>query len=139
VGALAVAVWLAALSVYDLREHRLPNVLTLPGAVLVVVVATVMGRGMPAVLGALALSLLYLAVHLIDPAALGAGDVKLALGLGALTGAFGVHVWLLGAVGAVLLTAVAGVLVLLARGGSRLPHGPSMCAASAAACALALY
>lgn len=127
------------LSVYDLRQRRLPNALTLPGAVLILAVATVAGRGVPALLGAAALSLLYLAVHLIDPAALGAGDVKLAVGLGALTGAFGAEVWLLAALGAVLLTAVAGVVVLAARGGRTLPHGPSMCVASAAACALAVY
>jgi leader peptidase (prepilin peptidase)/N-methyltransferase len=139
VGVLAVAGWLAALSIYDLRERRLPNALTLPGAVLIIAAATAMGRGVPAMLGAVALAGLYLVVHLMDPAALGAGDVKLALGLGALTGAFGVEVWLLGAVGAVLLTAVAGVVVLLARGGSVLPHGPSMCAASAASVALAWW
>ena len=37
---------------------------------------------------------------------MGAGDVKLALGLGALTGAFGPDVWLLGALGAPVLTAL---------------------------------
>lgn len=138
-GVIAAGSWLIVLSVYDLRQRRLPNALTLPGAVLILAVATVAGRGVPALLGAAALSLLYLAVHLIDPAALGAGDVKLAVGLGALTGAFGAEVWLLAALGAVLLTAVAGVVVLAARGGRTLPHGPSMCVASAAACALAVY
>ena len=138
-GVIAAGSWLIVLSVYDLRQRRLPNALTLPGAVLILAAATVAGRGVPALLGAAALSLLYLAVHLIDPAALGAGDVKLAVGLGALTGAFGVEVWLLAALGAVLLSAVAGVVVLAARGGRALPHGPSMCVASAAACALAVY
>ncbi len=134
-----VAVWLAALSVYDLREHRLPNALTLPGAVLIIAVATATGRGAPALLGAVALAGLYLVVHLFDPAALGAGDAKLAAGLGALTGAFGVEVWLLGALGAAVLTASAGVVVLAARRGSALPHGPSMCVASAEAVALAWW
>lgn len=131
--------WLALLSVHDLRHRRLPNVLTLPGAVLILGAAVLAGRGAPAALGALALGLLYLVVHLMDPAALGAGDVKLAIGLGALTGAFGAEVWLLGALGAVLLTAVAGIVVLVSRGGSALPHGPSMCAASAASVALAWW
>ncbi len=36
---------------------------------------------------------------------MGAGDVKLAIGIGALTGAFGVDVWALAALGAPLLTA----------------------------------
>ena len=131
--------WLIALSTHDLRHRRLPNVLTLPGAALVLAAAVSAGRGMPAVLGALALSLLYLVVHLIDPAALGAGDVKLAIGLGGLTGAFGPEVWLLGALGAVLLTALAGIVVVVLRGGSAVPHGPSMCAASAASVALAWW
>ena len=138
-GALVIGGWLIALSIHDLRRRRLPNALTLPGAVLILGVAVLAGRGTPAALGALALSLLYLMVHLIDPAALGAGDVKLAIGLGALTGAFGVEVWLLGAFGAVLLTALAGIVVVLSRGGSTVPHGPSMCAASAAAVALAWW
>ncbi|MBX9921965.1 MAG: A24 family peptidase [Mycolicibacterium frederiksbergense] len=136
---LVIGGWLIALSVYDLRHRRLPNALTLPGAVLILVAAMPAGRGMPAVLGALALGLVYLVVHLIDPAALGAGDVKLAIGLGALTGAFGVEVWLLGAFGAVLLTALAGIVVVVLRGGSAVPHGPSMCAASAASVALAWW
>ena len=131
--------WLALLSAHDLRHRRLPNMLTLPGAVFILGAATVAGRGVPALLGAFALGLLYLVVHLIDPAALGAGDVKLAVGLGALTGAFGPQVWLLGAFGAVLLTAIAGVVVVLSRGGSAVPHGPSMCAASAASAALAWW
>lgn len=131
--------WLALLSVHDLRHRRLPNMLTLPGAVLILAAATVAGRGVPALLGAFALGLLYLAVHLIDPRALGAGDVKLAIGLGALTGAFGPQVWLLGAFGAVLLTALAGIVVVVSRGGSAVPHGPSMCVASAASVALAWW
>ena len=49
---------------------------------------------------------MYLLVHLVAPAAMGAGDVKLAIGLGALTGCFGVDVWLLAALAAPLLTAL---------------------------------
>ena len=85
--AAAVVIWAAALSAVDLRWRRLPNPLTLSGAVLITVGAAVCGRGQAAVLGAGALGGLYLAVHLADPAALGGGDVKLALALGALTGA----------------------------------------------------
>lgn len=136
---LVIGGWLIALSVYDMRHRRLPNALTLPGATLILAAAVAAGRGSPAVSGALVLGSLYLVVHLIDPAALGAGDVKLAIGLGALTGAFGVEVWLLAALGAVLLTALAGIVVMVSRGGSTVPHGPSMCAASAASVALAWW
>jgi leader peptidase (prepilin peptidase)/N-methyltransferase len=129
---IALLGWMAALSVIDLRERRLPNVLTLPGAAVIVVAAVVCGRGLPALVGAVALAGAYLVVHLIDPAGMGAGDVKLALGLGALTGAFGVEAWMVAALGASLLTAVAG-LVSHRRS---VPHGPSMCVAAALALAV---
>ncbi|WP_235631515.1 A24 family peptidase, partial [Mycolicibacterium fortuitum] len=97
---VAAGAWLSVLSGYDIAERRLPNWLTLPGAVVVPVVAGVAGRGVPALAGAAALSVLYLAVHLLSPGAMGGGDVKLAFGLGAMTGAFGVDVWLLAALAA---------------------------------------
>jgi leader peptidase (prepilin peptidase)/N-methyltransferase len=77
-------------------------------------------------------------VHLAAPAAMGAGDVKLAIGLGGLAGCFGVGVWFLAALVAPLLTAL---LALGARAGSgalTVPHGPSMCVATAGAAGLAL-
>ena len=110
--------WLLAMSAYDIAERRLPNWLTLPGAVLVLAVACAAGRGGQAL-----------------AAAMGGGDVKLAVGLGAMTGAFGVDVWLLAALAAPLLTAVLA-LGVAARGNRTVPHGPSMCLASAAAVAL---
>jgi leader peptidase (prepilin peptidase)/N-methyltransferase len=126
--------WLAALSVYDVRHRRLPNALTLPGAAAVLVVASVVGRGGEALLGALALTAPYLAVHLRAPAAMGAGDVKLAIGLGALTGAVGVDAWMLAAVAAPMLTALWGIVAVGPRG--TVPHGPSMCVATLVAVAL---
>jgi leader peptidase (prepilin peptidase)/N-methyltransferase len=68
---------------------------------------------------------------------MGAGDVKLALGLGALTGCFGADVWLLAAIAAPLLTAVAGTVARLGWAARTVAHGPSMCLASAAALGLA--
>jgi leader peptidase (prepilin peptidase)/N-methyltransferase len=134
----AVVAWACALSVVDVRQRRLPNVLTVPGAVLVLLIAAGCGQGLPALLGATALGGLYLMVHLIDPAGLGGGDVKLAVALGALTGALGIAVWLLAALGAPMLTAAAGTVAALRRRGRVIPHGPSMCAASLLAAALAV-
>jgi leader peptidase (prepilin peptidase)/N-methyltransferase len=134
-----VLLWIAALSCYDLRQRRLPNWLTLPGAVIVLSGALAIGRGVPAVLGAVLLGGGYLLVHLTAPAAMGAGDVKLALGLGALTGCFGPDVWLLAALGAPLLTAVAGLIAWLRWSARTVPHGPSMCLASTAALGLAVF
>lgn len=132
----AVLVWLAALSGYDLACRRLPNWLTLPGVAAVLVVAAGAGRGLPAVLGAAGLAGVYLTVYLVAPTAMGAGDVKLALGAGALTGCYGAGIWLLAALAAPLLTAVVGLAAAL-RGVRAVPHGPSMCLASAGAVALA--
>ncbi|WP_372448140.1 prepilin peptidase [[Mycobacterium] fortunisiensis] len=136
-GVAAVSIWMVALSAFDIRERRLPNWLTLSGAVLIVCVSAVAGRGAGALAGAAALSVLYLGVHLLSPRAMGGGDVKLAVGLGALTGAFGVDVWLLAALAAPMLTALLA-LGAAARGIRTVPHGPSMCVASAAAVVLVL-
>lgn len=138
---IAVALlWMMALTGYDIRQRRLPNRLTLPGFAAIMLVATGSGHGPGAALGAGMLAAVYLLVHLVAPAAMGAGDVKLALGLGALTGCFGGGVWLLAAIGAPLLTAAIGVAARLGRsaaGATAVPHGPSMCVASAAALGLA--
>ncbi len=135
----AVLLWATALSVYDVRQRRLPNWLTLPGAATVLAAAVGAGRSLPALLGAVALAAVYLLVHAGAPTAMGAGDVKLALGVGALTGCFGVDVWLLAALAAPLLTAVIGLVGWLGWSARTVPHGPSMCLASVAAVGLALW
>jgi leader peptidase (prepilin peptidase)/N-methyltransferase len=132
-----VLAWLVVLSSYDIRQRRLPNLLTLPGAGAILLGAVAAGRGVPALAGAAALTGVYLLVHLLAPAGMGAGDVKLAIGVGGLTGCFGVEVWFLAALGAPLLTTLVAALALL--GGIRtVPHGPSMCLASAAVVMLSL-
>ena len=128
--------WMVALSAFDVRQRRLPNFLTLPGAAAILVGTAVCGRGLPALAGAGALATAYLVVHLVAPAAMGAGDVKLAVGLGALTGAFGADVWALAAMAAPPLTAMIG---LAGRRGGPVPHGPAMCVASLAAVALVIF
>ncbi len=138
VAGACVLVWLAVLSFYDIRERRLPNWLTMPGAAVIIATAAMCGRGGPAVLGAVALFAVYVVVHLVSPAAMGAGDVKLAIGIGALTGSFGTDVWVLAAIGAPLLTAGWAVVAALRRSGTTVPHGPSMCLAAASATALAV-
>ena len=135
---IAVALsWMATLTVYDIRRRRLPNWLTLPGFAMVMLVATGAGHARAAAVGAGLLAALYLLVHVAAPAAMGAGDVKLALGLGALTGCFSGDVWFLAALGAPLLTAVIGIVARLGWSATTVPNGPSMCAASIVAVGLA--
>jgi leader peptidase (prepilin peptidase) / N-methyltransferase len=136
VAGVFVLAWLAVLSVFDIRERRLPNWLTVPGAVVILAAGALTGRGVPAVLGAIGLAAIYVVVHLIAPAAMGAGDVKLAVGVGGLTGAFGFDVWALAAVAAPLLTTVWASVAVIRRSDSTVPHGPSMCLATVAATAL---
>lgn len=136
--ACLVLAWLAALSCYDIRERRLPNTLTLTGAGAILAVAALAGRGPSALAGAVALTAIYLLVHCVAPGGMGAGDVKLAIGLGALTGCCGVGVWFVAAFGAPLLTALLGAVWMTRRGARTVPHGPSMCLASAAAVGLVL-
>jgi leader peptidase (prepilin peptidase)/N-methyltransferase len=138
VAVVCVLAWLAALSIYDIRERRLPNWLTLPGAAVILVTAVVHERAAPATLGALALFAVYAVVHLVSPAAMGAGDVKLAIGIGVLTATFGADVWLLAALGAPVLTAVWAAAALLRRSGRTVPHGPSMCLVAATVIAMAV-
>jgi leader peptidase (prepilin peptidase)/N-methyltransferase len=137
--AAAVTCWLVLLSVVDLRARRLPDVLTLPGAVVILAVAAFAGRGGSALVGALCFAGFYLVVHLVSPRAMGAGDVKLALGLGALCGAVGLPVLVVTVVLSSLLSALAGI-VLLVRGRrcATIAHGASMCLAAQAALVFAL-
>jgi leader peptidase (prepilin peptidase)/N-methyltransferase len=135
VAGVCALVWLTALSVYDIRERRLPNWLTMPGAAAIIAAAAVHGRGEEAALGAAALFAVYAVVHLVSPTAMGAGDVKLAIGIGALTATFGSDVWVLAALGAPLLTAGWAVVAVACRSARAVPHGPSMCLAAVAATA----
>ncbi len=63
----AVLAWLTVLSCYDLRQRRLPNLLTLPGAAVILLAAASAGHGWRALAGATALTALYLLVHLAGP------------------------------------------------------------------------
>src|SRR6202035_1290426 len=101
-------------------------------------VAAGSGHGPAAALGGAALTTVYLLVHLLAPTAMGAGDVKPALGLGALTGWLGEDVWLLAGVAAPLLTAAMGLVARLCWSPKTVPQRPSMRVASGAAVGLAV-
>lgn len=130
--------WFAALSAVDLQQRRLPNILTVPGAIVVTIALVVTGSA-SAVLGGALLFTIYLVVHLLAPAAFGAGDVKLAWSVGSIACVGGEEGWAIAALSAPVVTAVVGsVVAAFGHGRARIAHGPSMCAATLLASAASL-
>ncbi|WP_286256102.1 prepilin peptidase [Streptomyces graminofaciens] len=139
-----LAVWLllaplgVLLTLVDLRVQRLPDPLTLPLAALALTLLGVValvpehaGQWRTAVYGALALGGFYFLFFLIRPIALGFGDVKLAVGLGAALGWYGWGALYLGTFAGALLGSLYTVALAL-RGravrGQSVPLGPFMIA-----------
>jgi leader peptidase (prepilin peptidase)/N-methyltransferase len=127
--------WLAvAASAVDVLHRRLPDALTLPALPVALLLLAPLGAA--AVLRGLVAAALwaaaYGAVHLAAPAALGAGDVKLAAPLAAVLGAVSWEAVAVGAVLAAVLSVAAAAAVAVRAGGAAglrsmaLPHGPAM-------------
>ncbi|MFF4446841.1 prepilin peptidase [Streptomyces sp. NPDC001502] len=126
------------LALVDRAVHRLPDVLTLPlaaGAAALLGVAAPLPRAggdwRLALLGGGALGAAYLLLHLINPAGMGFGDVKLALSLGVALGWYGWGVWSAGAFLGLLYGALYGLILLLRRPDERnqsYAFGPFMAA-----------
>ncbi|MFG2634432.1 prepilin peptidase [Streptomyces sp. NPDC048362] len=139
-----LAVWLllapagVLLAAVDLRVRRLPDPLTLPlaAAALALLGLTALlpehaGHWLTALYGALALGGGYFVLHLLNPSGMGFGDVKLALGMGAVLGWYGWPTVLLGTFAGFLLGALYGGALLLARRAGRktaIPFGPFLLA-----------
>lgn len=138
------AVILAAITVIDLRELRIPNKIILPAMVLcwpfLAIASTAdypadlsLGRAAAA---AVVFCLAYFVLAIISPAGLGLGDVKLAFVLGAQLGLFHWAMVLRAAFIAHLLMAVVAVLLMASRKAkmkSGLPFGPFLAIGSIAA------
>lgn len=129
--------WSAALCWHDMRSRRLPNVLTLPGSVVAVGYGAAIGQFGPALLGAVALSGLYLIPYLFRPSVVGGGDIKLAFAVGALAGMAGVHTWFVVAIAAPALAVVVALAAIVATAIRRTMHpiasiayGPCLCGAA---------
>lgn len=132
--------WLAiTLTAVDLKHCRLPNALTLPAypaiAATVALAATQAGWQIAegALLGAAVLGCTYLALHLLSPKAMGAGDVKLSGTQGAVMGAVGLPAVLIGTTLAALLTLLLNAVApkrLRHHWQSGVPHGPALLAAT---------
>lgn len=137
----AFVAWCGWLTVVDLRELRLPNWLTGAGALGVLGYGVVTDRWGTALSGGFALAAVYLLIYLAVPAAVGAGDVKLAFGVGGAAAFGGAPTWVWAAFLAPVMTAVVGLALLTRRGDPPdapvlVPHGPSMCTATLLAMAV---
>ncbi|MEV0300921.1 prepilin peptidase [Streptomyces prasinus] len=150
-----LAVWLllapvgVLLAVVDLRVQRLPDPLTLPFAAAalallgaVALVPEHAGTWTTALLGALALGAGYLVLFLLNPAGMGFGDVKLALGAGAVLGWYGWPAVMLGTFAGFLSGALyGGALVVVRRAGrgTAIPFGPFLIAGALAGLLIGAY
>lgn len=134
----ALAPLLVLLALVDRAVHRLPDVLTLPlaaGAAALLGLAALLPRSAGswrlALLGGGALGAAYLVLHLINPAGMGFGDVKLALSLGVALGWYGWGVWAAGAFLGLLYGSLYGLSLLLRGSATReqgFAFGPFMAA-----------
>lgn len=137
------------LAVVDARVKRLPDVLTLPlasAAPVLLGLAALLpepgGDWPTALLGAVALGGGYLVLFLIHPQGMGFGDVKLAVGLGAVLGWYGWGLLFIGTFAGFLFAALYGAgLVIARRAGRRtaIPFGPFLLAGALAGVLMGAY
>jgi leader peptidase (prepilin peptidase)/N-methyltransferase len=124
------------LTLTDLAEKRLPNAVMYPSfAALLVLLAgaALITEAVPAILGALAGSVVafafYLVLRLISPRGIGMGDVKLAAVIGLMLGYLGWYPVVIGCAAGFVIGGLASAFSL-ARGSasltSSIPFGPAM-------------
>ena len=137
---LVALCWLAlagvAMAFVDVAVHRLPDPLTLPtylGVLMLLGVAALVegdaGRWGAAFLAGLGVAAFYFVLVLISPAGMGLGDVKLALSTGTALGWAGWVVAVYGTALGILFGGLASLVLLATRRVGRkdeLPHGPFM-------------
>ena len=127
------------LAFIDARQHRLPDVVTLPAypvSLLLLGVAALFMPGGPArfvhaLIGMAAAVAFFALLLLLSPTGIGLGDVKLAGPLGAYLGWLGAAAFVTGLMAAWLLAALTAVGLLLTRRATRkseIPFGPFLVA-----------
>ncbi|MFF3987422.1 prepilin peptidase [Streptomyces sp. NPDC001797] len=150
-----LAVWLllapvgVLLASVDFRVQRLPDPLTLPLAAATLALLGVAallpehaGDWLTSLYAALALAGAYFVLFLVNPGGMGFGDVKLALGAGAVLGWYGWPTVLLGTFAGFLLGALyGGALVVVRRAGRKtaIAFGPFLIAGAFAGLLVGAY
>ncbi|MGY4926347.1 prepilin peptidase [Streptomyces sp. 900105755] len=150
-----LAVWLllapvgVLLALVDFRVQRLPDPLTLPLAAATLALLGVAallpehaGDWLTSLYAALALAGAYFVLFLVNPGGMGFGDVKLALGTGAVLGWYGWPTVLLGTFAGFLLGALyGGALVVVRRAGRKtaIAFGPFLIAGAFAGLLVGAY
>lgn len=141
---LPFALWFMAaciaLFLIDLEVHRLPNSLTLPtygvvlaGFALTAALDDQWPSFLRALIGGLALALIYALLAAFFPRGMGWGDAKLALSLGTVMAWSSWGVLIVGGFGAFVLGAIVGVAAMVVGKAGRksaLPFGPFMIVAA---------
>jgi leader peptidase (prepilin peptidase)/N-methyltransferase len=118
-----------ALAVIDWRTTILPDAITLPAYPIMALALAPTGELPRALLGAVALAVLYGLMWFARPDAMGFGDVKLAGLIGMASAALGWQAWLVAAFAGQLLGALYAAALLFTGRGTRhtqFPFGPFM-------------
>jgi len=133
-------VWMIGLAAIDVDVRRLPDRWTLPAypAAALLLAGCAVGEGAwgswwSALGCAVGSGVAYLVLSMLNPAGLGLGDVKLAGGIGMLTGWFGWPAAFAAIFVAFVLGGLVGVVVAVRTGAGRkatFPFGPAMLAAA---------
>ena len=123
---------LAAVSVWDLRERRIPNVWTYPAALVAIAAAAATGNFFAALGGLVVAGGFFALVFVLGRGRMGMGDVKLGALAGVALGIAGAPLFVLLGTAA---GAIAGVFLLLRGAGRRatFAYGPSLAARAALA------
>ncbi|MGW5682431.1 prepilin peptidase [Nonomuraea sp. NPDC003754] len=117
------------LALIDWRTQRLPDLITLPSYPILALLLLPTGRLPEALLGGLALLVLYGVLWFVRPTAMGLGDVKLAGLIGMAAGAVGWNAWVAAALAGQLLGALYALTLLVTKRADKsteFPFGPFM-------------
>lgn len=130
-GTAVFLVWSGALSVHDVRRRRLPDVWTVGGGVVTLIVSVAMGGAPWALLGAALWFSLYLVMGI--GGVIGGGDVKFSIGLGAWIGWMCAEHTVWAVVIAITVAALVSAIIGVLARSRTVAHGPSMLAGTVVA------